>query len=222
MKKGLSFLLAVMMLTCLTGPALAYDGVITFQGIPWGSSFEEVLEMLKEKELIAPDDPDQEYAELYGGCDFIIAPDSTLEVYHYSPSAYPPYCATFVQMDGYIAYNKTIAGHPVFQVQYIFARDGEKTALICVHIEFGDASVQGVKQDILDKLTALYGESSGKTGYGEKTDIWYGAEDSCILVSGDFMGYYFDMYYGLLNGLDILQEFSENAAAAQANDMSGL
>ena len=40
------------MLIGLTGTALAYDEEITFQGISWGSSFEETVEVLKEKGFI--------------------------------------------------------------------------------------------------------------------------------------------------------------------------
>lgn len=41
MKKMLAVLMVLVMVMGLLGTALAYDEEITFQGISWGSSFEE-------------------------------------------------------------------------------------------------------------------------------------------------------------------------------------
>ena len=51
MKKYLAFFLALALIT-VSGAALAYDDEITWQGLPWGSSADEVVQFLMEKGFI--------------------------------------------------------------------------------------------------------------------------------------------------------------------------
>ncbi len=233
MKKTFAVLLTAVMLLALPASAPAYDGKITFQGIPWGSSIEGSLDILKEKGFVNGDVLD--YILTNYSLEDIILPeygtylkaqkDMTAETTHENLA----YLAS-LQIDGgsmLLPEDLKIAGYPVERYDLTFFSSGEESGLIFVEICLKYDDPKAAFEDLEAKLTSVYGKPVHKSPiYTLDTYAWKGTDGSLVFICSLGGGETFSFYYGTLGAEAMIAEAAANApgsdAAVDSTDVGGL
>lgn len=190
MKRILSMFLAVIALLGLHGSAFAYDQEITFQGIPWYSSVEEVRAKLDE--LYGKYDTQQSE----GSRAFILGSDGSAfsDWYPYEKQA----VSLIVQLK-----DVEMLSYPLDCIRFVFATDGEESKLITIVLQPKAPDLSGKAFDkmvatFVDEITGKYGEPDKNNSSqfilcgGENTAIymykgmdeflWYGKTDAGTIL----------------------------------------
>ena len=113
-----------------------------------------------------------------------------------------------------------IAGYVIKSILFTYTQNGNDTQLLSVKVDLVGLNYT----DLSSKLTKVYGV--GKEGIDEeglKTMIWYGADNSCVLlysIDGDSA----DLIYGRLDAEEIISAIKANPEATEVDpdDVSGL
>ncbi len=220
-------LLAALLLAGPMSAALAYDGAVTFQGIPWGSSVEEAIQILNEKGFLDP-----EWGEYAAQ---VLVPEygtyiKAREEINAELSSEHGEALVTLQLDRanlLLAEDSRIAGYPVHRLELTFVRGGEETRLVGVGIDLAYESAAEAAADLRQKLTGVYGDSvHAEVLRGIiATDCWLGTGNSIILLYVSESGEAFTLDYGTLDAEAMIAEALENRAPANrvdSTDVDGL
>ena len=233
MKKIIVVFMAAMMLLGLAGTALAYDAEITFQGIPWGSSYEEAGHILFDSEFfiieeeIALQMDEKEFLQnvMYmSRCTpcYLIEKKGAIRVDSSSDFKQVGYECNVYNPFGQL---KSIGGYSFTPIMY-FAGNGENEALIAVSLSAG--SDKAMFDDLEKKLTSVYGDrKTGKaetlTGSKATYYAWLGSNNTCIWLFNDLSR--IRLVYGTLDAESILNEYLSAAPTEKpvdSTDVGGL
>ncbi len=181
MKKSFAVILAALLLLTMS-TASAYDGEITFQQIPWGSSIEEVETQLQSIYGANLTSYAKEAAKLSTSPINLFAMDDDHTI------------TGFVLIDAYLvnsAMTAKVGGYDTGLLIYVFALPvdnpaPDKDELTCVLISLNAPNVDEAIADLTAKLTQKYGEA-GTLSSGEP--CWYGENDTAIILSGAVLIY---------------------------------
>jgi len=205
---------------------------IVFHGIPWGTSVDELVDQLRERNIPSGSIYDN-YDMRYWGSQFLSITEDHFDSTGYMISIY--------DYDDKIK----IAGHPVLNIN-LYAHYGmvdDKISLdaddsnyhFCtIMFAAGDEMVVGVYNDLLVKLNTLYGsstESTFKVGSSKYTaSTWYGANNTAVnlyrYISDDQKYQSVNLCYGKTDGEQTLREVRrlviEHELQSVADDSTGL
>ena len=197
MKKIVSLVIAAMLLLCMTGTALAYDEEITWQGIPWGSSADDVIEKIYELGLV--EEGKELSLEKSLGLETPMAADGNMLIIYGEKSEEAVYSIWIKEP------NLAIGGNEVAEIAFQFAANDEKSELICVTMRMSDRSDKPY-EDIVKLLKEKYGKGKKDRtfGLGDPCMIYLGANDTAVTMHRNGMADYNILQYGKTNGLDIL------------------
>lgn len=242
MKKIISLLLLVVMLLCLSLPALAYDEEITFQGIPWEADVETAITTLAEKGYIKKSGIQKTISSLLNDAGIKKADLVTMKTTSLSTTL-PGFILSMEKLDGQTSplgqYNdfkeitvytrlrsieKKIAGYDVQSISLLFAHDNKQTQLISIQILFDTEDQQALWDDLTAKLTSLYGNKE-ELPSGDQYHVWFGANQSAILLCAESQKTM--LYYGTTNAESIINSYlselvEQNDTVADPTDVSGL
>lgn len=224
MKKFFAVLLTLMLLAGLTGSALAYDGEITFQGIAWGSSFEDVMNGLNEKGFIDPDAPGSLQDQLSAGYGQYLVPDPDFTC-NTSSEHDEVLASASLQRGWNLADGAKIAGYDVKEFLLTFVDHGGNTQLALVDIRLDYVNPKEAATDLARKLTAVYGDPVFANFSVLETTCWQGADQTVVYIfclDGELM----QLCYGTLNAENMVAEAVANYSAPANNvdstDVGGL
>ena len=179
------------------------EGQITFQGIPWRSSVEEVERLLTESGLVK---------------EGAITATSVYTPFNLVPG-------TYLQKDegrlviipqtmdhhGYIRncqvlmlwssdVEKTIGGYKADSIYFTFAYDGENTELTTVKLVLKTDDEERAIKDLQEKLTGIYGKNQRGSYKSYYALVWKGAENTAALIFSDSKyGEAVSLYYGMIS-----------------------
>ncbi len=227
MKKAMALLLTLMLLTGLMGAALAYDDEITFQGIPWGTSNKEMIQILWDKEFMTSDivtSGEQTLDSVISSYCDLMREESALVTEKKGKldlktpaNTQAEYVAS---LDSYVfQFISTIGGYYVDRIETVFAGNGDSAKLIQVKVYLaGDPN--SMDKDLTKKLTEVYGKSvsvkyKGWIGKDHKTAV--------LLVSSKTTGT--ALYYACLDAEEYLTEALADISAEKpvdSTDVGGL
>lgn len=224
MKRVLALLMAVLMLAC-GGSALAdEERELTFQGVPWGSSFQETMQSLLDSGFLVNNRniSVQEMDRILNqGCgrflyfldDYWCAFDCGEEYI----CNYPAYSGNDIS----VAEDKTIAGYGIEEIDFSYVKQGEDTRLMTVKLFLDYQDGAATYEDLRAKLSYVYGEGEHSEASGS-IDTWSGANHSMIFLR--YNGSHIELCYGTADA----EEWLEEAKAAipkqeiDGTDVSGL
>ena len=192
-----------------------YDMDILFQGIDWLSDEAEVIQGLISAELLSPGYTDSGSLTDVDG--FFLAEDKEMNVRWSTDNKYARVCSG-VSVNR--MFMRRIAGYIIDDVKLSYTNNGTESRLIAVMINLHN----GEYGDIKTKLNAVYGESVHiASDEGIWTDVWYGANESCIMLSTESEGLNYNLIYGRLDAETILDEcLNTMNAEVDPADVSGL
>ncbi len=202
----------VLILIIILSTVAFSESELTFQGIPWLSDEEMAIRVLKDNNFIS----EEEEPIIVENEGVYIKKDETIIARPSKIENHENYC---ISLKGKV--KKKIAGYPVNDLLLTFAFDGANTQLISVKVELDNASYT----DILNKLKKVYGEGETKSDEdGITSTIWYGGNNSSILLHMIEGGDLFSLLYGRLDGESILLASNESFADMNVDpeDVSGL
>ena len=234
MKRVLALLMAVLMLAC-GGSALAdEERELTFQGVPWGSSFQETMQSLLDSGLLDSgllvnnrNMSVQEYIDKIGtNADVTYLYSQENKEWDVTISGGEYVCKFWAYSGVSGDYNisvpedKTIAGYGIDRIEFSFVKQGEDTRLMTVqlHLDYQDAAA--AYEDLRAKLSSVYGE--GEHSEAHKIDTWSGANHSMIFLRHN--GSSVELLYGTTDAEEWMKE-AEAAIPKQeidGTDVSGL
>ena len=196
MKKMMALLLASMMLMGLAGTALAYDEEITWQGIPWGSSVDDVKSLLIENGFVI----DETEIKLYDGYNQIFPMDANGgEIGFETIDPTMPYAVT-ISLD---QPNIRVSGYEVKRICFIFATTGEDSQLITIGIAFSE---QGIFKELQNKFASAYGKGKTNKGvFGNEFTTVIGANNTAVSLLKSSISFNETLLYGKLDGIELLQ-----------------
>lgn len=223
MKKLLALALAAMMLAsigCAWAEGTTEETVeITFQGIPWGSSAEEVKEWIKKssflKEPIVLESTDlgsvffSQYLTEDGEHDYLQSGLETAKVLRFESSIHPDF---------------KMAGYNLYSVHFVFAYNGDVSKLIAVDI--GIECINGAEAtftDLKQKLCTVYGAGNKDS---DDTYLKLGKNNTAVRLEyyASYFGAGCDLIYGDTNARAVLEEMTISMPqnAVDSTDVSGL
>ena len=186
---------AVLVLFLLLGCAFA-ENEINFQGISWLSDEETVIRSLQEAGLVSSE---YRMGMLTSENSKYIMEDETGFVWPIMYKFYNDVCLS-ASLSGYA--KGRIAGYPVKDLTLSFAYDGAYK-LISVKVEL----IDGEYSDLKAKLSKVYGNGEENVNEdGITTNLWRGDNHSCVLLHTEDDGNSFELVYGRLDGIGILNE----------------
>ena len=196
MKKMMALLLAAMMLLGMIGTALAYDEEITWQGIPWGSSVDDVKSLLIEKGFVN----DETEIKLDNGYNQIFPMDANGgEIGFETIDSTMPYAVT-ISLD---QPNITVSGYEVMRICFIFAKTGEDSQLITIGIAFSE---KGIYKELQKKFASAYGKGKTKKGvFGTEFTTVIGDNNTAVSLLKASISFNETLLYGKLDGIELLQ-----------------
>ena len=194
MKKLLALILAVMMLAsigCAWAEGTTEEAIeITFQGIPWGSSVEEVVSWAKENG----------FSERFISSPFFVA----------SLDKSGKYTNTFLYLSGISVKMLTAMASSSFQIagytvslEFYFDSRGEKTELGTVIVSIQDPQTQEILDNLEQELITAYGENAlpstdiSPNGTGDRYRK-LGAADTAVCLTNN-PNYGAQLIYGKTN-----------------------
>lgn len=194
MKKLLALILAVMMLasiSCAWAEGTTEEAVeITFQGIPWGSSVEEVVSWVKENG----------FSERFISSPFFVA----------SLDKSGKYTNTSLYLSGISVKMLTAMASSSFQIagytvslEFYFDSRGEKTELGTVIVSIQDPQTQEILDNLEQELITAYGENAlpstdiSPNGTGDRYRK-VGAADTAVCLTNN-PNYGVQLIYGKIN-----------------------
>ncbi len=228
MRKIFALFLVTVLALGLMGTALAYEEEITFQGIHWGSSIEDTVKILNEKEYLNPEWAEYVTLVLAPGCGSYIKEREQINA---EMSGEHNDVLSLLQLDHgnqMLAEDKKIAGYPVKRLEFTFIVNGTESQLVDVGIDLEYENAAETIADLQQKLTSVYGSSvHAEVLHGIiATDCWTGAGNSMILLSVSENGGNFTLDYGTLNAVKLIAAALEDQAAPAGNvdstDVGGL
>jgi len=178
MKKLIALLLNVAMLIGMMSAALAYDEEITWQGLPWESSAEEVVQFLLDNEIISAE---SEFRLFDSGIEYFSfitnkGKESKFKKDYTREEWLNATIGSYIDPE-----SMQIGGYNVRQVFFHFVRDGESEKLISIVIQFDSNSFD--KKDMKNKINSVYGKK------------WIGANNTAVLlVEQGIWGYNYLIY----------------------------
>lgn len=237
MKKALVLLLAVLMLANVgcawaeeTGEAVG----ITFQGIPWGSTYEETVRRLVECGVLK----DETYAGLEEGAWWFDVLDEHGEIIRVEketfPDSYNPAALVSFRINSAcgLVPEFTMGGYSVNALEFFFANDGTTTRLVSVMVlPLPSDTFPAMCLDLVEKLDAVYGKGTLVETRFTSTTVGHTYSRICDDHSAVYIAskedLYFDFMYGTTDALQMLGEAFENLPSAgnnnpSANDTGGL
>lgn len=200
MKKALTVLLTALMLLGMLVTAFAYDEEITFQGIPWGSSFDAVIEKLYESGLV--DSSVQLIPKKAIGLETTMAEDGTLTQHYLDNHADEALYSIYISNP-----QISIAGYPISEMAFQFAANEEQSELICVTLKTEEQRDKAVYDTVTAELSSVYGKGTEKQSFGQWGDpctVYEGAEKTAVTFHKNGMAYYNILQFGKLDSLEIL------------------
>ena len=210
-------LLGAIMAFLLSSSVSAYDQEITFNGIPWGCTYEEFK---KQKDMYFP----YESFDTYGyAVDEILGYDL--------PDNYAEGTMAYISDSA----STNVAGYDDVSSTYYFANkydgdslnDPKTTSFYAAVYEFEDiADLDGAAEDLKEKLTSKYGECKDKSveSRGRTIYSWEGANDTECALYIDHVWENLQIAYAWRGGEEILKETDaiiNNADASQEHELYG-
>ncbi len=179
MKKILCLVLALMLLSCA---ALAEsEKEITFQGVKWGSSIEEMGKIWVSNGFVFEHfSPEPEWVS-HMSTEYLTN-ENTIDV--------------SMTADGYEAVGgrawhgwtwfdgAKIAGYDIREIQTFWACDEDDSALLAVKVILKVNDKAAAYDDLVAKLTSLYGEGQNVKHYAQ-VNAWLGANNTAVLITAD-------------------------------------
>lgn len=183
-------LLITMLIICLSLTVTVFaktDNEILFREIPWGSSYSEVEQLLPDFDWYPMS---FEYMRHYPVCEVLT--DST--------SGFDDdftYGGINITAQPFSNKETEVAGYTTSDIELYFAftsvngvenQDYNDTAFYGARYSFEPANLQGMTDDLTEKLSSLYGEPDDTKKdtdlWGNKTTIiyWYGANDTVVTL----------------------------------------
>lgn len=234
MKRFFIFLVVLMLFV----PAALADTEteIVFHGIPWGISVNELADQLRQRNIsVSASDIKNDEDMVFWGSQFLSVSDDRFDTTGHKISLY------YWNDPG----KAKIAGHPVQELElysHYGIADGKisldandsKYYLVNIWFDANDEMVVGIYDDLLTKLTTLYGnctESTFKTSSSNYTcATWHGANNSAVILYrsvSDSSGYQFvHLIYGKTDSEQTLREVRrlviEHEIQSVADDSTGL
>ena len=210
-------LLGAIMAFLLSSSVSAYDQEITFNGIPWGCTYEEFQ---KQKDLYFPYE--------------------SFDTYGYTVDEILGYGAGDNYAEGTMAYisdsgTTNVAGYDGVYATYYFANkyaenslNSEKTTSFYGAVyEFEEISdLSGATEDLKNKLTSLYGECEDKSDVAQEHYIytWKGTNDTECVLYANGIWENLQIAYAWRGGEEILKETDaiiNHTEASQEKELYG-
>lgn len=238
MKKVLALLLAVLMLAsigCAWAEGTAVEPAeITFQGIPWGSTYEDTVThlvacgVIKDESVIVLHETEWFYVLNEQGEMVQV----TKEIF---PDTYNPIVLMSCNISA--SYNELnsefkMGGYAVNKLDFFFINDGTTTQLVSVlALPLPSDTFSDMCLDLVDKLDTVYGkgeltQTRTTPGNYRYSYINIGGECSAVYIYNN-KDLVFDFMYGTTDALHMLDEAFEKMPAtvdetSSANDTNGL
>ena len=227
MKKVLAFLLAVLMLASI-GCAWAEETAeepaeITFQGIPWGSSADDVRELMDKLGV-----PGWSVNHTKGngsagfGREYVLAENGTNIEWNKTSTDSQTYVARQI---GYSMPGMTVAGYEADTIYFNFAINGEVAELVSVTFtSVKNYDSETAWNDLVNKLTQVYGAGELLEGASGTEYVTVGGNNTAVTLYykyGDTVA----LTYGRTDAIAILDTYFmqiESPEAVDSTDTSGL
>lgn len=212
-QKFLPLLLAAILLisACpLTALAGIIDGEITFQNIPWQSSFETVRSALTKEGLVSGNM--QKFTDMgYYLKPFKKSVGTTSEVKG--------------RMEATFKTQKPIAGYDTTYVSMTFASSEDHTQLVYARVSFECPNLEEAFYDLETKLKSIYGEtkrtSKKVNNLPCKECVWFGENDTALwlyLYSDEDL----TLHYGTLKAGEIIESLPKQSNHVDPTNTYGL
>ena len=202
----------------------AVDGVgeITFQGVPWDTRCEDLGKALMDAGFLLVDEGGL-YAYVFGtvkdsaGGGFMLRPDDALvlaplDAGEYSGAISNIAFGTTTSSDGRSTWAK-IAGYDMQDLMINFVCADGTARPVLYQVTLAGADKAAMYQDLLAKLTRVYGECAHGESHGETTDVWLGANDTAVVLRADKSG---DGDQAVINDVKLCYGRSDAEALAAA------
>ncbi len=206
MKKTILIILAFVLL--LNASNSYADTELKFCSIPWLTDENNVLRILNEEGYIFT----QDMTRLPAGRSVYLVKN---EVVNYQPLCLNGFQDVVVSFSLADSVKGRIAGCPIEDIILSFARE-EQFKLISIKLVLANTNYA----DLKNKLEIVYGQSecSKIEEEGIESNLWKGDNNTGILLYTESGELHFDLIYGRLDAIDILN----NCLTNDPNDVSGL
>ena len=214
----------------LSGTALAYDGEITFQGIPWGSSFDDSFKIMESNGFTTDEyGVTLEWLKNNGyprsGSGSFLVPEESRNYMTGNVSQYTDVLSCFQFEMGTLAEDKKIAGYDISQIEFSFVSLGDDTKLITAAVRLKWENQERAFDDLHDKLSSVYGEAEHKQDNNGIVNnyVWKGENNSIVLL--DFGQQFLQLYYGTADATEWLEQAQQEYVptnTVDSSDTSGL
>lgn len=211
MKKMFSLFLALLFVLTSCAALAEEEAEIRFQGIPWGATAQETLQILLDDGWITAEDQARMLGNIVsGGASATVNRENGAGAI--SRAMYDDQSA--VVLGFFCSTGKKVAGYEVEMVLLTFAYDGVNTSLVNVFewLRYGDRDA--AQADLAAKLSIVYGVPASNDSYNGAS--WIGANRTSVVLTSASLS------YGTLDGEAIIKAYGEKAVQPNAQDVSGL
>lgn len=209
MKKTTIYIIIMVLLMCtFLSNSEAEDKELIFSKIPWLSSEETTIDILKECGYLRSG---FEIGAINNDNSTYLTEDESEFVQPVMSKDYNE-VALSISLSGYV--KGKVAGYPIKNIILCFAYNGD-FQLVSVKLEMIGATYSELKE----KLMGIYGACEEKKNQLEMISLnWKGADKSCVVLFNENADDSYELIYGRLDAAELLS----NCLEIDPNDVSGL